>query len=368
MARERNGGVEARPLEILGISEAEEQAYRWLLQNYGATVQNLVQALGFSASRAQQLLASLQAKGLATHSPERPRRYIPVSPDIALKALSLQRQEELQHADAVIQQLQEDSSTRRQVEREQIVELLTNREVERRILEQIHRSAQNEVITLIRLPLRVSRPSVPVEQNQTPQREAQSRGVHYRSIIDSECLASPGVLQATRDDMKAGEEVRVISKLPFKMVLADRSLALIPLNVQKPGGPSLLVRSSALLDALHTLFQVLWEQAGPIAFTRQGALECEDDNSWLTQATEELISLLATGLNDKNIAHDLGVTPRTLQRHVTALMHAVDARTRFQLGWLCAFRLSSPGSASDAANKGKGMRAGQPGERGDGDV
>lgn len=34
----RIAGIELRPFDILGISEPEEHAYRWLLAHMGATV------------------------------------------------------------------------------------------------------------------------------------------------------------------------------------------------------------------------------------------------------------------------------------------------------------------------------------------
>lgn len=331
--------AETRPLGSLGISADEERIYRWLLTHSGASISNIAKALATSPAKTQRFVDMVESKGLVTHTPERPRRYIPASPDIALKALSLHRQEELKRVDGVIRDLQALAVTQRQGQQEQIVELLTSREAEAQILGQMHKGAKSEFITFIRMPLRVSQLNVPVEQDHQSQREAQSRGVRYKSIIDAECLELPEVLQSIRLDIDAGEEVRVCSNLPFKLVLVDSRLALIPLNLQLTDGPSLLVRSSALLDALHTLFEVLWQQAAPISFTLEGTMRRGETDSWLNNEAQNLMSLLAAGLNDKNIAHELGVTTRTLQRRITALMRNLDARTRFQLGWLCALHL-----------------------------
>jgi DNA-binding NarL/FixJ family response regulator len=118
------------------------------------------------------------------------------------------------------------------------------------------------------------------------------------------------------------------------MVMADRSIALIPLNLERPGSPSLLVRSSALLDALYAMFELLWNQAAPIAFTRAGMLRTGEPAAHLPTDAERLLPLLAAGLNDKAIAHELGISPSTLNRRIAELMKSVDARSRFQLGWL----------------------------------
>ena len=42
------------------------------------------------------------------------------------------------------------------------------------------------------------------------------------------------------------------------------SLALLPLSLAAPGESALVVRSSALLDALQRMFWLLWEQAVPV--------------------------------------------------------------------------------------------------------
>jgi sugar-specific transcriptional regulator TrmB len=87
-----------RPLDVLGISDAEEHVYRHLLQQPGATRAEIALRMSIAPRAIQPLLESIEAKGLATHSPEQPRRYIPAWPDLAIEALILRRQEDLQRA------------------------------------------------------------------------------------------------------------------------------------------------------------------------------------------------------------------------------------------------------------------------------
>jgi DNA-binding NarL/FixJ family response regulator len=113
----------------------------------------------------------------------------------------------------------------------------------------------------------------------------------------------------------------------------------------------LLVRSSALLDALHALFELLWERAAPISFKRGGTLEIAKPDARLREDANELVTLMAAGLQDKAIAHELRISASTLNRRVVETMRALDARTRFQLGWLAALRLSSATAGSEADTK-----------------
>jgi sugar-specific transcriptional regulator TrmB len=325
-----------RLLDILDIDADEEQAYRWLLGHPHATAQDLAQDLPLPPRKALRLLDALEDKGLATHTPERPRRYIPASPGIAMESLILERQEKLQRARSAVQELEKHAKAAQPSgNHEPMVELVTSREAGRQIIEQMDRTAKHEIITLIRPPILIT----PIGEPDRAEIQAKARGVRYRSIADTQCLAIPDVAVRIREDVKAGEDVRVFPQLPFKMVLADRRIAFIPLNLQKPDTPSLLVRSSSLLDALYALFEILWERAAPIpaspvGVTRDGGPEAMSDGE-----TEELLALLASGLNDKAVAHRLGISERTLGRRVVELMRGFDARTRFQAGWLAAWQV-----------------------------
>lgn len=330
------------PLEILGISEAEERLYRWLVRHSDATVPGAAQALALTPGKAQRLLDAIEAKGLATHSPERPRRYLPVSPDIALKALAMRRQDELQRVEGVIQELQEEVASQRHGEQEQIVELITSRDAERQVLENMQRGARSEVVCLIRPPVLISRMDIPHEADQIAQREAQERGVRYRSIVDTGFLELPNAIKGMLDDIKAGEEVRVLPSLPFKLVMADHRIGLIPLVLEETSKHIvLLVRLSPLLDALYALFELLWAQAGPISFDAHGFSKSGIPPALLTHEGKRLISLLAAGLNDKRLAQEMGFSSATLTRRMSETMKALHARTRFQLGWLAHERLAS---------------------------
>lgn len=328
--------VTERPLESLGISAPEECAYVALLDHPEATLAELSSALAWPTRKVQRLLDALQGMGLVTFAAGEPRRFVPASPDIAIEAILSRREDELRRARAEIQRLQR-RATQGAGKRRQMIELITTREAERHVFEQIQHAARHELIFLERPPILIAGP----EQPNTTQIDAIARGVRYRSIADQAFLAIPGVVSRIRADMENGEEVRVVSELPFKMVMADRNVALIPLNLERPNSPSLLVRSSALLDALYSMFEILWERAAPIAVTQAG-IQTGEPGTRLSAEAGQLIPLLAAGLNDKAIAYELGISASTLTRRITDIMHRLDAQTRFQLGWLAARHWSLP--------------------------
>ncbi|HVT33164.1 MAG TPA: helix-turn-helix domain-containing protein [Rhodanobacteraceae bacterium] len=333
----RGSASDPSPLEILGIAPDEEQGYRLLLARGLANAGELARELGVAPRTAQRLLEALAAKGLATHAPERPRRYLPVLPEFAVEAIVSQRKGELERARAVIPDLRKLAARAPSAAGQgEIVEVVSSRDAERSIFEQAQHVARREVVTLVRPPLRITRLDAPFEQDQSPQKKARARGVRYRSIVDADYLALPGAPERVRSESESGEEIRVFPELPFKVAIFDGELAFIPLNPQQPDSATLLVRSSALLDALYAVFESLWERSTPIAFTPSGTPRYGKPSSRLPDFASTLIPLLAAGLNDKAIAHELGISSATLNRRLAELMKGFDTRTRFQMGWRAA--------------------------------
>src|SRR5262249_53886625 len=153
---------------------------------------------------------------------------------------------------------------------------------------------------------------------------------------DADWLALPGASARVRSESESGEEIRVFPQLPFKIAIFDRRIAFIPLNPDEPAGATLLVGSSALLHALYALFDSVWERSAPRAFTPAGVPKIAKALSRVPETAAKLIPLLAAGLNDKAIAHELDVSSATLNRRLAELMKGLDTRTRFQMGWRAA--------------------------------
>lgn len=323
----------SRPLGVLGISEAEERVYRWLLVHSGASAQQITEVHPYGLRKVQQLLNSLEVKGLVTHSPERPRRFLPASPDVAIEALALERHQAVQQAEDMIPDLMTAASTSQHAEQERIVELISSREAESQLFKEIERSTQSELVALMRAPVRVSHLDMPIERDDPGQMEAKARGVIFRSIVDNEYLELEGAVRRVQEDLRQGEEVRVVPHLPLKLILSDRRIALIPLNPDQLDSSLLVIRSSALVDALYELFESIWKRAVPITFSKGRDIEYGTVAASHPSVNQKLITLLALGLNDKAIVGEAGISSATLNRRIAAMMKALGVRTRFQAGW-----------------------------------
>lgn len=123
-------------------------------------------------------------------------------------------------------------------------------------------------------------------------------------------------LEAERTLAARQVNVRVLagSQVPVRMYLVDDRFAFVLADRER----ALVVHPSQLLTALGLLFEGLWERTG---VPRRSAA-----------APDRLVELMLSGLTDEALGRALGVSARTAQRRVAALMSAAGARTRFQAG------------------------------------
>jgi hypothetical protein len=128
-----------------------------------------------------------------------------------------------------------------------------------------------------------------------------------------------------------GERVRVVDQVPTKLVIADRTTAMVPLTRRRSEPSALVVHASGLLESLLGLFEAVWRQAMPVRLDGTGAPEEVLDGPDGTDL--QILSLLLAGLTDASVAKQLGLGLRTVQRRVQRLMELAGASTRLQLGW-----------------------------------
>lgn len=329
----------AESLAMLGISNVEEALYRALLRAPGSTAQALAELLGTSADAVEATVALLESKGFASCAQGSVKRFFPSPPDIAVESLLLRRQMELQAARRAVAGLQREQ--RGDADGNPVVEIIdADPAAQQQPFAMCHSIVKTEMMCLMRPPFLVSIP----DQGQDDRAKDRKPGVLYRNIVHPDVLKEPGWRATLRRTLEAGEHVRLLPDFPFKMLVADRELGLLPLKIDEPAGEMLLLRRSAVLDALCELFETLWAKAVPIRFG-------PDDQPIIDTAVpyppqlQSMVPMLAAGANDKSIAELLGVSERTLMRRMEALYQGLNAKSRFQAGWLAAMHAMATGTA-----------------------
>lgn len=162
--------------------------------------------------------------------------------------------------------------------------------------------------------------------------EAVDRGVRLRTIYLDSVRNDQSTLDYANWLSELGSEVRTTPILPLRMLIVDRSLAVVPMQNDNTGAKAMVVTSDSIVAALMALFNTTWKAASPLGMARR-----RDDDGLSAQERQVLI-LLSEGFTDEVIARRLGVSVRTARRIASELLARLNARSRFQAGAKAAAR------------------------------
>ncbi|WP_329024559.1 helix-turn-helix domain-containing protein [Streptomyces sp. NBC_00690] len=159
-------------------------------------------------------------------------------------------------------------------------------------------------------------------------------GFSHRTVLSREALSVPGAVPQLTAALARGERVRVVDEVPTRLVIADRTMAMVPLTGRDSDPAALVVHGCGLLDALTCLFDAVWREAVPLRLGMGAMAGCLSETAGGPDATDlEILSLLLAGMTDARVAKHLDLGLRTVQRRVKGLMELTGVTTRLQLGW-----------------------------------
>lgn len=327
----------AAMLTALGATDSEDRAYQFLATIDSATSAEICGAAGLTETQVRAALDGLVQRGLVSQTGDESPRYVASSPG-TVDAMISNRLLELRKAQEALDGLADKRRTGRlTADAGGAIELITGQQALRHHALHLIRTARIEVIGMMKPPTLVMASS---------ERVMPAESVANRAIFETGALEAPGALDAIKAGLRrVGDEVRVHTKVPLKLLGADRSVALIPLSLRDTAPASLLIYQSPVLDAIHALFDYVWESSVRLDMVNGRAHHRPD--STLSPEDRQLLSLLLAGLTDEAIAAHFRVSVRTVQRKVHALMEVANVRTRMQLAWEAARQdwLSPSGSA-----------------------
>ncbi|HEX6148715.1 helix-turn-helix domain-containing protein [Nocardioides sp.] len=316
-------------LGVLGLDELQERAYRHLVQLPSGSPEALADTVHAEVAEILHALDELEAKGLVARSVASPDQYVATPPDLALGSLIVDRQQDIRRAQLELNALTElyrgAASARTHTD---VIDVVRGRQAVAQHFAQLQRGARREVCALVKAEVAVVSAAENVDEE-----VALSRGVAYRVVLERSAFEQPGYSEMVAESVEHGEQVRVGDSVPLRLLVADRELALLPLisnGTTEPEVGALLVRPSGLLDALVSLFDLVWQEANPIRTSDDGTREVVGDE--LDDIDQQLLTMLRAGLTDQAIVGQLGLSLRTVQRRVHQLMLKARVTTRFQLG------------------------------------
>jgi DNA-binding CsgD family transcriptional regulator len=317
-------------LVTLGLGEQAARAYLALVSLGTSTLDQLAEITGCGPEQIRCSVEELVQVGLAGRAGPERAQLVAMPPGPALDLLTRRREAEL--AAARVAAADTFRTLRRGVAEglESLLEVIKGPAVQDRI-RQLEQSARAEVRGLDSPPYYTG-----ADVNQT-ELDNLAAGIRYRAVYAKTALERSEYLSDNVVPcVKAGEEARTLPDVPVKLLIFDTDCAVVSLaDMDNGGGSALLIRPSSLLSALIGLFEVCWRAALPLALGEQ------DTGPFLQPSERRLLGLLAAGLGDEQAARTLGISRRTLFRHLEGLMSRTGAANRFQLalhakrnGWI----------------------------------
>ncbi|MEU8761720.1 helix-turn-helix domain-containing protein [Streptomyces sp. NPDC048659] len=315
-------------LGAIGLDERQESAYRALVALGAAEVADLAHRLALPETDTERALRRLESQGLAAQSSARTGRWVAAPPGVALGALLTQQRHELEQAElaaALLAREYRAEATEPAVH--DLVEVVTGAGAVTHRFLQLQLGATEEVCALV-----TGKPIAVSGMENDAEAQAAERGVGYRVVIEREVLTLPSGLIELSAALGREERIRIVDRVPTKLVIADRALAMVPLTGRGAEPAALVVHASGLLESLMGLFESVWREALPLRLGA-GALVTEDETPGPDATDLEILSLLLAGMTDASVAKQLELGLRTVQRRVKGLMELTGVTTRLQLGW-----------------------------------
>ncbi|MFD9407341.1 LuxR C-terminal-related transcriptional regulator [Streptomyces sp. NPDC059989] len=154
------------------------------------------------------------------------------------------------------------------------------------------------------------------------------RGVRMRTLYQHTARFDQPTRDYVTKIISNGAEVRTTGSAFARAIVYDRTTAVITLP-DNPKGAA-LIRNPDVTQFVVQSFEYAWATSEPFnpEFDRSEIRSISDS------LNEAVLRMLVSGHDDKSIARQLGISPRTCQRRISEVMQRIGARTRLQAGYL----------------------------------
>ncbi|MEG3613984.1 hypothetical protein [Isoptericola haloaureus] len=321
----------------VGLTPDLLRTYRALVATSSSDARGLAAVLDSPVGPVRTWLDALASRGFATRLAggahgAGSRRFVAVPPSVALG-------ERIAGYEGAVRRARAELHTLEEVYRlagveggsDDVVQVVRGPDEVARWFGRVQAGARSEVLAFVQHPVAVTSADENAVESQLV-----ARGVRYQVLLERAMLDEfPGGLDEFAASLDAGEQARVTTTLPLRMIVVDREVAFLPVlaDRERAAVAALVVRSGALLAGLVALFEAWWATAVPVVLHADATHPAAGA---VDETDARLLSLLLAGHTDEAAANLLGTSLRTVQRRVRDLMERAGVRTRFQLGWHAA--------------------------------
>lgn len=316
-------------LESVGLAKRDHDVYRALLLHPGWEIRDIEENLNLTDEEVCSALDRLAELSLL-HSPADVRGFVPASPEVGLRPLLQRIEAELDERRArlsrdreVLANLTSEYASLRVQAGTEGVERLDSVEAVRARLQELSDRATFEVRAFMpggALSATALEHSRPLDEQNL------ARGVRMQTVyLDSVRKDQRTVAYAGWFTSRGGQ-ARTAPSLPMRLILCDRSVAVLPVNEESSREGALVIHLTSMVSALNELFTLVWDRAAPL-----GAAPAADTDG-PSERDLTLLKMLEEGYTDECISRKLGVSIRTVRRLMADLLKRLNAQSRFQAG------------------------------------
>lgn len=318
-------------LATLGLDATAEAVYRTMLARPRDGVRAIADQLGVTEAEIRTSLDLLSELALIRPSYEREGELHAVPPEVGMEILMARQQAELAAQQlriessraAAAQLIAEFADLSPAASSPGVEQLVGLDEIRTRISGLAH-EVRSELMTFA--PGGGQRADTQ-EASKPNDLALLSRGVRMRTLYQDSVRNSQSTVAYATWLAELGGQVRTAPDLPTRLMIFDRTAAVIPVSSEDSGAGAVVLTGQGTLTALCALFENVWSGARPL-----GVAPEERDEGGLSSQETTVIRLLAQGLTDEAIAKRLAVSPRTARRLANGLMERLNAASRFEFG------------------------------------
>ena len=321
-----------------GVSADADLVYRTLVTFGPGTRRNLGTELAMPLRRIDDALAELLAAGAVTSSADarsatrRNQTWAAAPPDLVVAALRARR---LSLADERAVAESHRRVVRRLRDQLGALALPLSAPALGGLLDDHVRYLPTRELTRARyaelLPGR--RETLTINPEQAFDAESARTGAEFdrRLILQGTRMRILGVPPADRDTLDPAEthhpayQVREALRVPLKLVVLDRSVALLPADPERIERGYVEIGHPAVVTALAGLFERHWTEAADPCVGAVTPIV-------LSAREQTLVDLLALGHTDVTAASHLRISARSVTNTLRRLMDRLGVENRFQLG------------------------------------
>ncbi|MEU1279143.1 LuxR C-terminal-related transcriptional regulator [Streptomyces sp. NPDC005805] len=322
---------------VFGVSALEEEFYRHFLRNPATPADDVHLLLGTDPADTRECLDRLTELGLL-HPPGPEGLVTPADPDSALARLVDRRLNELHEelrrvtrSRHVVDGLRAEFAAR--AETAAGIEQLEGLADIRNRIDDLAFFARDEILAVETYP-RLSPENI--ARSRPLDLRCLGRGLRIRNVVVRSALEDGPTADYLRELTAHGAEIRVTSEAAERMIVYDRSTALVPLDPRNTARGALLAHRSGLVTNIIALFEKIWDAAEDLAeIDRRDGCAAESE---LTERERRVLVFMCTGGKDEAGARELEVSVRTYRRYVAELLQTLGANSRAQAALLARER------------------------------